>query len=289
MKFHFLSLLILCVIFFPSCNTDSSGNIEKLEQAVADSSSPASMQKLIDAYVSSSQSASEDANTKAGNLSKAADLYMKMNKFPEAAGLLTKSLKEFGGSNSRTENILKLASIYRTKLASSDPSGENFVSFMGAIGDEATFKTESSSLLQGLIDRLVDPTSKRINKDVANDYINMCEMYAGVIPSDEQSAEYLIKAGEMARNTNQFSRALTIYDWVMDKFPDSDRAPQALFFKGFTLDDSMNNKDEAKKYYEEFLTKYPKDEFADDTQFLLDNLGKSDDEIIQAFENKRKK
>jgi TolA-binding protein len=36
--------------------------------------------------------------------------------------------------------------------------------------------------------------------------------------------------------------------------------------------------------YEAFLKKYPNDDFADDAQFLLKNLGKSPEEIIKGFE-----
>jgi TolA-binding protein len=44
--------------------------------------------------------------------------------------------------------------------------------------------------------------------------------------------------------------------------------------------------DKAKAVYEEFLRKYPEDEFAGSAQFLLDNLGKSDDELLEALQKK---
>ena len=52
----------------------------------------------------------------------------------------------------------------------------------------------------------------------------------------------------------------------------------------FTLDNDLQRHEEAKELYESFLEKYPDDDFADDTQFLLQNLGKTDEEIIQSFE-----
>lgn len=288
MNLKFAIALILCSTLFWSCKTDPGASIAELEAKIKENSNPDLVRKLIDAYVATKEDASLDNDSKSANLSKAADLYLSINQPKAAAETLTDALKSFPDATNRTANILSLASVYRNQLSNSDPDGTNFVAFMGAMGDEAKFKSESATMLQRLIDQLIDPATKRINKDAAMDYINMCEMYAGVMPADNQSPEYLIKAGEMARNVSQYSRALSIYNWVIDKFPNSDRAAQALFFKGFTLDDNMNNKEEAKKFYEEFLEKYPNDDFADDTKFLLDNLGKSDDEIIQAFEKNRK-
>jgi len=74
----------------------------------------------------------------------------------------------------------------------------------------------------------------------------------------------------------------------LTQFPNSKEAPQALFMKGFTLDDGLGNKQAAKPVYEEFLKKYPKNDFADDTKFLLENINKTDEEIIKQFDNKKK-
>ena len=53
--------------------------------------------------------------------------------------------------------------------------------------------------------------------------------------------------------------------------------------KAFTYDNEMGEKEKAKALYTEFLEKYPNDDFADDTKFLLENLFKSNEEIIQEF------
>lgn len=45
----------------------------------------------------------------------------------------------------------------------------------------------------------------------------------------------------------------------------------------------------AKSIYNEFLKKYPTHDLADDVQFLIDNLGKSDQEILEMIESKKKK
>ena len=46
--------------------------------------------------------------------------------------------------------------------------------------------------------------------------------------------------------------------------------------------------DEAKAIYTEFVTKYPNHQMASSAQFLLDNMGKSEEEILKSMEAKHK-
>ncbi|MCB0521481.1 MAG: tetratricopeptide repeat protein [Lewinellaceae bacterium] len=110
------------------------------------------------------------------------------------------------------------------------------------------------------------------------------EDFAKAFPGDKQSAHYLSKAAELARLNQQFDKAITIYETIMKSYPDAPEASKAMFMKGFTLDNDLKNTAAAKAVYEEFLQKYPNDDFADDTAFLLKNLGKSEEEIIKEFE-----
>ena len=61
-----------------------------------------------------------------------------------------------------------------------------------------------------------------------------------------------------------------------------------MFLKAFTFDNDLKDYENARKYYEEFLAKYPNNEFAESAKFLLDNLGKSDEELRQIIEQKQK-
>lgn len=110
--------------------------------------------------------------------------------------------------------------------------------------------------------------------------------YADAFPTDSLSIQYLSKAGETARLLRQFDKALEIFGKIEKNYPDSREAAAAMFMKAFTLDNDLKKLEEAKLAYEAFLQKYPNDEFADDAQFLLKNLGKSPEEIIKGFEQK---
>jgi len=108
--------------------------------------------------------------------------------------------------------------------------------------------------------------------------------YAEAFPKDSLSVRYLSKAGETARLLRQFDKALEIFGKIEQDYPNSKEAAAAMFMTAFTLDNDLKKMDEAKTAYEAFLKKYPNDEFADDAQFLLNNLGKSPEELIREFE-----
>ena len=150
-----------------------------------------------------------------------------------------------------------------------------------ACGPNADQMTKAISELEG---KMYDETTKRIDPAVVSEYVTAVEGFANQFPDHEKTVEWLLKAGEMARNVSQHDKALAIYDRVINDFSSHAKAPQALFLKAFTLDDNMGKKDEAKVIYEEFIQKYPNDEFAASAQFMLKNLYKSNAEIIEGFE-----
>jgi len=144
----------------------------------------------------------------------------------------------------------KVASIIKQLYLKGFPNGTHATTakqgISGNLADDIT--TLGSSMY--------DETTHKVDYQAANDYIRVCELYALVQPKDDQSPEYLHKAGETARAVRAFP---------------------------FTYDNDLNDKATARALYEEFLKKYPNDDFADDTQFLLKNLGKNDEEIIKGF------
>ena len=134
---------------------------------------------------------------------------------------------------------------------------------------------------------LTDSSTGRLDLIKVNEFVNIIELFVMANPSNDQSPSYLKLAAEVVNSIKVYQRAIKFYDWILIKFPNSKEAPQALFMKGFTLDDGLKNKNAAKTVYEEFLKKYPKNDFADDTQFLLSNITKTDEEIIKQFEKKK--
>ena len=154
-----------------------------------------------------------------------------------------------------------------------------------ACGDQ---KADLSAKIEDLSAKVYNDSTKRIDENFAKEYVAACEQFASKYPEETQSPALLLKAAETARNVKDFDKALSLYDKIINDFPNYEKAPQAMFLKAFTIDDNMKNKEEAKVLYEAFIQKYPNDEFASSAQFMLNNLYKSDEEIIKEFEANQK-
>ena len=116
--------------------------------------------------------------------------------------------------------------------------------------------------------------------------VNAYYEFANVYPEDEHSSRFLFNAGEVAMGLMESKKAIECFHLVYTNYPESDTAATALFLKGFVYETQLNNLSMAQKIYLDFLKKYPDHSLANDAQFSLNNLGKSDEEIIKEFEKK---
>lgn len=137
-------------------------------------------------------------------------------------------------------------------------------------------------------DVLFADANKMIDKEKARELIDKYIQYGDEYPESQDAPQMLFQAGDMAMNLNMSKEAVEIFDRIMNNYPDYDKTPQCLFLKGYIYENSLGNLKVAKKIYEEFLEKYPDDEFADDAEVSIKNLGKSPEELIREFEEQQK-
>lgn len=126
-----------------------------------------------------------------------------------------------------------------------------------------------------------NPDVNGINKANAEKYVDICESYALSFPNDSLAASYLFKAAEMSRAMQSYGKTISLYDWISTYYSEDKNAPMALFLKGFLLENDLKKPEKAKEIYESFMQKYPNHAMAKDVNFLIQNLGKSDKEIIE--------
>ncbi|MEM9823819.1 MAG: tetratricopeptide repeat protein, partial [Bacteroidota bacterium] len=141
--------------------------------------------------------------------------------------------------------------------------------FKSKFPDIAALKSQLTALIEEVKGSIYNESTNRLDPNLAADYVQKCELFAQMMPEDAESPKYLFQAGETARSSRQYAKALEIYDIIYSKYSNYEKAPQALFLKAFTLDNDLKQYDKARGIYENFLAKYPEDDFADDTQFLL--------------------
>lgn len=129
-----------------------------------------------------------------------------------------------------------------------------------------------------------NPDVNGINKANAEKYVDICESYALAFPNDSLSASYLFKAAEMSRAMQSYGKTISLYDWIATYYSEDKNAPMALFLKGFLLENDLKKPEKAKEIYESFIQKYPNHAMAKDVNFLIENLGKSDKEIMEKID-----
>lgn len=111
-------------------------------------------------------------------------------------------------------------------------------------------------------------------------YLNFADQHG----QSPEAPEYLFRASDIAMNMGNFSMSLNLLSRIMKDFPDYPKVAQCLFLQGFIWENNIGNTEKARDLYDEFLQKYPENEFADDVQLSLRNLGKTPEELIKMFE-----
>jgi len=292
-----LRLLIICLFFgLFACQSTSLKDNSKIGQLTATlNANPTKENRaaLIAAYQDTIKAKPSDAATNAPYFSKMASLHLENKEATKALQTLMQGIQSYPQAAGIDGKVWMLADVYQQHIqrpnvaniikklyAQKFDDGAQIAAAKNVMQENSTAISEDITALGS---SMYDETTHKVDFQAANDYIRVCELFALLKPSDPKSPEYLHKAGETARAVRAFPKAVEVYDRIYAKYPNYEKAAQALFLKAFTYDNDLGDKATAKTLYEEFLKKFPNDDFADDTQFLLSNLGKNDEEIIKGF------
>ncbi|MEJ2594923.1 MAG: tetratricopeptide repeat protein [bacterium] len=139
--------------------------------------------------------------------------------------------------------------------------------------------------IAGLEADLFGDENMRMNKRKALDLVKLYVKFSDNQPSDPRSSDYLFKAADISMNLNRPSQTIALFDQFIKRYPDHEKAPTALFLKGFVLEDQIQDYEGAREVYTQFLERYPESDFADDAKMSLENLGKTPEELIREFES----
>lgn len=143
-------------------------------------------------------------------------------------------------------------------------------------------------LLMQRFNAVSDAQTGALDMKASKSFVDLAEQLAQKHPNDTLAALPLYRAAEVVRAMNDPKRAAAIYEQVHQSYPTFSKAAESLFMLAFTYDEDLNDMGKAKETYEKFLKLYPDNSFADDTKMLLENLGKSDEEILKELEEKAK-
>jgi outer membrane protein assembly factor BamD (BamD/ComL family) len=135
---------------------------------------------------------------------------------------------------------------------------------------------------------LFAPDAYSFNQVKADSLVAMYVEFIAENPKDSLSASYLFKTANIVMNGGDGNKALGYFDQYIKDFPDGPKVSMCMFFKGFVYENMLGNLDKAREVYLQFIEKYPNDDFVDDAQMALMNLGKSPEMLIREFEAKQK-
>lgn len=101
---------------------------------------------------------------------------------------------------------------------------------------------------------------------------------------DSLAVDMLFKAGEVSMGILQGNLAVKYFDLIAEDHNNFYKAPEALFLAGFCSENINSDTTNARIYYERFIAQYPEHHLVEDAQFSIENMGMSDNELIELFE-----
>lgn len=124
----------------------------------------------------------------------------------------------------------------------------------------------------------------RTSQDMHKVLAPAMELYGEIIddyPDSPQAEQALIRrAAIRANDTREIELAIADYKLYGERYPGGPRAPLAMFLVGYMYNNELHNLDSAAAAYNRFLAKYPDDEMASSARFELNTLGKTPEELI---------
>jgi hypothetical protein len=290
-------ILYIILFAFISCKNENvvidKNDITYLESEYQKSKADSTFNRLVQAYGKAVIN-SKDKKVKQEFLQKAITLCEGPEKAPLKEVFFIELLKVNPDHTKAADFIFELAesmelrnkkeaaSLLYSGFAHRFPSDPRSKDISGKIlKEQSNHDTYFKNLAKNV---LTNPGERGVNADNTELFIDLCESFAIAYPNEKMSPVYLFKAADMARALGSLPKMLSLYDWVFQYYPTFDKAPLALFLKGFALDSELRKFDEAKEVYQEFLVKFPQDSLAKDVNYLLENLGKSPDQMFKEMQ-----
>ena len=111
-------------------------------------------------------------------------------------------------------------------------------------------------------------------------------LFAEQNPNDQQTPDFLFKALDVAVGVNAEGpqKAIDIANVLIEKYPDFEMTPMAMFIKGFVYENMIGDLQNAEMTYRQFIEKYPNNPMVEDVKSTLENLGLTPEELIRKFE-----
>lgn len=105
--------------------------------------------------------------------------------------------------------------------------------------------------------------------------------YADAYPKDSNAVDFLFKASDVMRGMFRYQDAVKTLDLVVKRYPNSEKAPAALFYAGFILHNDVDQNNQAIPYFQKLIEEFPNHPLSDDARNLLPMLNMNDEQILE--------
>lgn len=291
-------LLALLGLLLGACQSEpredfALRHVSELEAAFEEQDSPAAAQKLLDAYENYVETHGDDLVNSPLFMERAADVHFRGGRFKSTADVLMQAIRIYPEAENAYRMAIKLANLYQTHLEQPEVAQTVYQAMVRQFDGHAGLDTiipkvatlpPTGARMDTLLAQIVDRGTGALSFSASRDFITHATTYASVAPEAPSSADYLFRAAEVAGYNAMYEESIALYRRVHEQYPEHERAAKALFMRAFTYGENLDDQQQARALYEQFIAQYPEDDFVDDAQALLDNLGKTDEEILQSFE-----
>lgn len=281
---HFILILGLF-----SCNFKESKRIQAISRlekiALVGQLSKPQADSLIALYKENAQSREGLPDSSLNDITRAAAVQYRYKSDVNAVRWVHDALKKAPKAADLSKTTEFLALVWRDYaykapiVAKMDPDD---------IDDTRAYLLKNKPWIDTVLIRLDRHLETNLNSgtDVADRFIRISEAYANILENGDpiKSGDLLSQGAALARSTGNFNKALQLYYRLASQFPNHPKTPQAVFLQGFIYDNDLGDYVNARKSYESFLLQFPNDEFADDAKVLLQNLGKSPEDLLKSFQ-----
>lgn len=221
-------------------------------------------------------------------------------KFDRSANIMKELIQDYAETSYKERALFMLINVYKVKIRNPEiasvlsdfllginPEHENKIDLDENLGDDYAGADKIIGNIKNKALVKLDNGDVQVDRTNAKNLIFLSQMYTIFRPDGENAKQHLHDASEFARSIADNEQLLNILNLLIENYPSSKEGQEALFLKAFYMENNENNIEEARKLYEEFIEKFPENDFADDAEFLLKNLGKSEEEILKEFESRK--
>ena len=149
------------------------------------------------------------------------------------------------------------------------------ISILGSCTSSETSSKKSKESYIALIDSLEGvrkgyfENNQLPPKTSALESVQAYEFFVADYPEDEKAAEYLFESAKRYEiDLLDYNNAIRLYKEVYDKYPKYEHHKMALFHIGNAYH-SSGDSEKAKEHFNDFKTKYPDHDFADDAEGMI--------------------